>query len=552
MVSPVTVRLSGPRVERHVDEELVGGVKFSAAVPRGFLECSFTLRRPVRILPGDTDAYVNVTIYDRRTGETLWDGWLEVPGRRRDGVIEIAEVRAVGPAAHATDNQRPLIYVDGRYSEWERATDTAVGTVAMPAAQVSTTGGAGDTPGLRSLYPRGLVVPANGYVTMRYPHLVTAQQQVGRVDHTHISGTQPVWQNQIRTFPSLGTPVTATGQTWSTASQSQSATRGGTIGLTDTYVDLRTINATGGTVANDVTWTLSTLLRVQAARYAASGAALNASSDYATSYLLPHQVIADLLGRPGLLPLYDGTFARVSAASTVQLQQLAYEKGIDPAGVLADLMEADPAFYWAAWERSRTTGKYRFEWASWPTTPTIYGDGRDGFDAPSSAADLYDVAWVNWQDELQRNRWNRYTSSAPLLAAAGRSRSRVVDLGSQAGSPTQAAAAGASALAAGRWPINNGTWKVRRPVLDLTTGRSVYPWQLPKLAGRLVRLADVEARPDVLNASSRDGQSTFRIAQVEYDDVAREAICVLDTYAGDVAAAIARLSRQVARTGQRP
>lgn len=544
MPSRVGVQVTSPSGGRRVDADLVGGVRYAAAAPRGFTTCSFTLSRPLRLLPADAEPFVDVTVTDRVTAEVLWNGWIEVPGRGNDRGIELYDVVAVGGAAHAFDNEQPLIYVDGRWSEWERVDDFGAGA----AAQLDSTGGASEAPGLRMFFPRGTVLAANGRLTVRYPHLVPAGQRVGRLAAVWVAGTAPTYQQQfvVRTAALAG--VNAAAQTWSLSTQTLVARLGTEIPASSNYQfgDYRAIIPGGGTVSNDVNYSLTSLLRIIASRYTQAGAELVTAADYPINTVLPHQVVADLLGRPGLLPLYDGAGASIAAASTVAIEQLAYESGVQPGQVLADLMDIDPAFYWAVWERG-PTGRYRFEWATWPTTPTVYADARVTFSAPSSTADLIDTVRVLWKDQRGAKRWSTYTRPNALLTAARRSRSRTVDLGSEAGSQGQADAAGAAALDAGQAPRNNGRCVIRTPVLDILTGRSVAPRELPRLAGRLMRLPGVEGRQDALNPSDRDGVSVFRMAEVEYDDGAGEATVTLDSYEGSVVAALGRLSKQTTR-----
>lgn len=537
MRPPLAVRLENSRTSRHIETELIGDLTFASQVPGGFSTCRLTLARPLTPQPADMGLYTKVTVYDTRDGRPVWDGWMTDPGRGKEPNGALWDVVAEGPAAHADDAPQPMVYIDTRIEPWARADDVTRG------ATLETRGGIGETPAVLMQFPQGLGVVLNSRVTDRYPHLIGSGQNIGRLRLDFTSGaTDANWTAQwvARTAALVG--VTAAGLTMTTGNQTLLARRGTEISDARQIADFRLLRSPGGTVTigSDIVWINVTNLTVMPTLYTSAGAEI--VTGYGNDYLTPDQIVNDLLGR--VFRLYDPT--TISTASAVHIDQLAYESGVTGGGVLRDLMAADPAMYWAAWERT-ASGKYAFEWKPWPTTPTLRADVSGGFTNPGSGESLINTAYVRWTSAAKGVRWTVYTQNNPTLTAAGRTRSVVVDLGSEAGTQTMADNAGAAALRNGLWPTNNGTLTVTKPIADIATGQLIQPWQLPRLAGRLIKVADVDAPADALNTSDRDGFTTFRLAGASYSARANAATCVLDQYDNTVSAALQRQAVALAR-----
>jgi hypothetical protein len=85
----------------------------------------------------------------------------------------------------------------------------------------------------------------------------------------------------------------------------------------------------------------------------------------------------------------------------------------------------------------------------------------DEFDAPSTAADLYDKVLVRYQTTSGTIKNLQRTQTVPQLTAAGFSREGLLDLGDDVGSTNNATQAGDQFLAEHLYPVNAGT--VRSP-----------------------------------------------------------------------------------------
>lgn len=540
--APLSVRLTGPGIDRHVEHELTEELTYSSSMPGGYKSCSFGLARPLSDLPAELYPYTRVIVYDQTSGDVRWSGRLEIPGRGSPSW----SMTAVGGAGHATDLNQPIAYVDSRMSEWERVDD--LGSNGIPNATLETTGGIGEQPALRTTFPRGLVVPANGSVTVRYPHLANSGQHIARVAIIHAEGLTTGNARQQIIARGLGLALSDE-QTWSTGTQTLNAIIGTDIDLEfSNYVDYVTNLFVGGTVDTDVTYSQASLMRVLGTRLTQYGSELITAADYPANSVRPHEVVNDLLGR--MLPSYYGDF--VSTASALTLDQFAYTDGATADDILSDLMALDPAMRWSAWDPG-LDGRWRFAWDTWPTTVGLEADAADGsFTSPGAASDLYNQVRVKWlaagRGSATRPVWSTYTQPVPLLDQAGVVRVGRVDLGSEVGSSAQAAAAGAAFLTAHAQPTNNGTLTVTGPIVDLEHSRTLQPWEI--VAGPLIRVRNVVPRVDALNVTDRDSTTVFRVAEVSYSNSTGTATLTLDSYSDSIVAALGALSRRVNRTAR--
>lgn len=535
---PLAVRLVTSRADRHVTGE-VRDLVFRDTAPGGFASIQIDLDRPLTLQPDEIAYYGRVIVYDARSGAVVCEGRLEDPGRGAGDDGQIWHLVALGPAAHTLDRTAPLIYVDKDLTRW-----TPVEVAACPDGQVRTGDDMTIFPGEPSMtveMPNGTPVTSATYVGRAYLPISRAGQKVARVDWRWDAG---------RTTASLRLQMyarnTATWASTFTLIRDEAANTAGGAGApkligTDwtagkDAADIR-LAWTGGTtsVGDDVTWGSWAGMVVQGTRYSKAGAELLTGTSYPNNTILASDVVADLLGR--LLPAYDGANAVIDA-TTHTIEQLAYPDPVTPNAVLADLMQLEPDFYWAAWE-ANNAGKYRVEWRAWPTVVRYEADVTDGFDSPGSADGLYNAVVVRYRDAAGEIRTVRRVLAVPELDAAGITREGSVDLGDDMGTSADATRVGDQWLAQHQHAPNAGTLTVGRPVLDLIAGRMVQPWEIR--SGNLIRVRGVLPRVDALNATARDGVTVFRIVEKTYQASRAAATLSLDSYPATVARAIAEI-----------
>jgi hypothetical protein len=537
---PLSVRLVTSRADRHVTRD-VRDLTIRDTVPGGFASIQIDLDRPLILQPDEIAYYGRVYVYDARSGAVVCEGRLEDPGRGAGDDGQIWHLVALGPAAHTTDRTAPLIYVDKDMSRW-----TPVEVAACPDGQVRVGDDMTIFPGEPSMtcqMPNGTPVTSSTYIGRAYLPISRAGQKIARMDWRWDAG---------RTTTDLRLQAYARNTaTWSSTftlirnEAANTAGGGGSPKLIGTdwtagkdACDIR-LAWTGATtsVGDDVTWGSWAGVVVQGTRYSKAGAELLTAVSYPTNTILASDVVADLLGR--LLTAYDGASAVIDA-TTYAIEQLAYPDTVTPNAVLADLMRLEPGYFWAAWE-SNAAGKYRFEWRQWPSVVRYEADVVDGFDSPGSADGLYNAVWVRYRDAASEIRTVRCTQSVPELDAAGITREGFVDLGDDMGTAADATQVGNQWLVEHRYAPNAGTLTVARRIMDLQKGRMVEPWEIRP--GNLIRVRGVLPHIDALNATSRDGVTTFRIVEKTYQASRASAVLSLDSYPVTVARALADLQR---------
>jgi hypothetical protein len=261
---------------------------------------------------------------------------------------------------------------------------------------------------------------------------------------------------------------------------------------------------------------------------------------YNVNNIDPSEVVTDLLGR--VLNKFDGLNATI-VGSGVDIDQLAYPDGTTADTILEELQLYDPGFYWAAWESNPANGLARFEYVPWPSTVRYDATTEDGFDAPSSASDLYNRVRVRWLDPGNFIRHTVRTQTVPELSDAGLTREAYIDISDEMGSPIMAAYVGDNFLNEHRYPPNAGTLRVARPISDNDTGRTVMPWEI--LPGNLIRVRGVQPRVDALNPTNRDGVTVFRVISVDFNASDGIATLELDSYVRSITRAIADIHRKI-------
>ena len=544
---PLTVRLSTSRTVRDVTAD-VRDLRFGWSEPGGYTSCQIQLDRPLSVQPDEIAYYQGLTVYDARNGEIVFDGQQEDPARSA-GAGQVWDLTAMGGQARTQDVKAPYVYIDRDMARW-----APVEVAACPGGQRSAGEDEGIFPGEQSLIhriPNNTPVKTNTtHVSSRYLWIYRTGQHLARVDARWDSGRTTV-DLRIRTY------VRAAG-TWSTSAtnvrdDAANVAGGGSspkiIGTDWTAVSAKDaaevrIQWTGAnnTVGDDVTWGAWADLVVLGTRYDAGGTELVTTADYPTNYVLGHEVVADVLGR--LLPLFDGDGASI-VACTHQIQQLAYITPVDARRILSDVLGFEAGHTWRVWERNGA-GLYRFEFTTIPTEVRYEADLTDGYTSLASADGLYDEVSVGWRDSVASDRFVVRTQSVPTLADAGFSRRAYIDIGDSTLADAQRA--GDQWLSDHQYAPNGGRLTVKRPILDLQTGRMVMPWEIRP---GLIRVRGILPRPDALNATARDGVTVFRIRGMDFSASQAAAVLDLDSYAPSTARTLADVQRLMASRGWR-
>ena len=533
---PLAVRLEGNQGSKTVTIE-VRNLKFRSAIPGGFASAEIQLDRPLHLDSREIELYGTLFIYDGRNGNIVWQGRLEDPGRGATKEGEVWQIRAVGPSAHARDRQVKLIYVERSLERWQRI---GAGNAASKGGMDEIILDANSIAALQLQAPSGLIIPANWTTGRWYRDIEEAGQKLARFSYDVVNGhITTLWKDEAIVRDSPGGPSTTVfSDNWNTVRFSKAAVVVADFpnGRAMLEIQIRFASATVPT-ASDTEWGEFRSIVVRSMLLDAEGNEI--TTGYTQDYILAHEVVKDLLGR--LLPLFDGVSASIDETATTQIDQMAYGDGANPERILADLVELESDFYWAAWED--TGAGNRFEWRQWPTNVRYETDSKDGFTSPGSGFDVYNRVSVRWRDPIGGIKVEVRTATVPDLDDAGLTREKFIDLADEFGSEVLAQAVGDAFLAEHSSPPNAGTLEVGSPILDLDAGRMVAPWEIRP--GHLIRVRDVRPRVDALNPTERDAVTIFRVVAVDYNADSNIASLELDSRPRTIVRLVAGLERRM-------
>jgi hypothetical protein len=508
----------------------VRDLSFRSIAPGGFASAELTLDRPLTLPVDEVEYFAPIYIFDTRTGDTVWEGRQEDPGRSAGGTAGTYAITAMGPSARIHDRTEPVVYCDRGPTNWVLGAGSAkyiqvdIGDPINMKAEAGSTWVIGDAAGVT------------------YSKVAECGQTLGRVRVDWDTGlTNANSEVQLLTSINNAAGTVRNSATWNTAGGSLVASRGAgsDIPIGENWAFLRVIRPAVAGTGGDTVWAEFALPVVRGILKDVNGNDITTAS-YATSSVLAHEVIKDVLGRL-LSAVFDGPNA-IIATTSFAINHLVYLDGADAGKIFDDLAVFEPGYYWAAWESGWGT-KSRFEYVAWPTSTVRYEADLTDIDAPAAADDLFDGVSVRYRDLNNRVQTPKFTQTVPELVRAGFSRTGFIDLGDEIGSVAAAARAADSFLDEHLFPPNAGRLTVTGPTADLQLGRYVEPWELRP--GHLFAVRGIVPRVDGLNANTRDPVTTYRLRSVEYSTGSGSATLELDSYARTVA-------RQLATTTTRP
>jgi len=531
---PLAVRLRTSIKDIHITDELTD-LSFGAAIPGGYTDCTLNLHRPLGFQPREIVQFGRVYVYDARSGETVWEGRLQDPGRSGGDQGEVYSLVAVGGSAHLQDTKSPVVYVESGFDDFYRANVVTPGGTNATGEDPS-----GNEDAMTLQFPTGIAVSAGSLVAMRYAYIAVNGQKIARVDYDWDAGvTASTYRAQAVLSTGGGASDTPNDQALSTSGSIGASTVVGDFTFGRNTLDLRLYHTgTIVTIPGDQWWLAYRNLFVQSTRFDLNGNEISSAGEYGFRTVLGHQIVKDVLGR-FMTDVFDTGNATV-ATTTFEIERMVYNDGVTAAGVLEDLMKFDD-YYYAVWESNPDNDKFRFEWLATPTAVTLEADVSDGFEAPTSGNTVFNRAWVRYTGARSLTKNVLRTSAAPELEAAGFDRTEYIDLGKELGTLANAQQVGDQFLADHRYPTNAGRLILRGPIVDFLTGRMLMPWQVRP--GRLIRVRGVEPYPDALNNAGRDGTSVFRIVSTRFSADDMSATLELDSYAPSAARTLARLQR---------
>lgn len=527
---PISVRLTTDTADILLIDE-VRDLTFRSVAPGGFASASVTLARSIALDAPEIALYGRMYIYDTRSGDTLWEGRVEDPGRAAHSDGEQFAITAIGPSGHAKDESFAYLPIDTSVNHFVKFGGSSRNTT------VSTGNDASDRDGVEIAFPGGTPAASPQYVSARSLRIYGGGETLGSVRATAASSdTSPSWEERLYVYTGAGSPQLIDSNTISTSDIAYYGEVGSDFTAGANIPHFRFDKLTASSTPTDkvnVFWRDIVIRSVMADEEG------NALTDYSATYVTGSQIVQDLVGR--FTTQFDGLDAFIETTTT-QITQFAYPDGVTVADALNDVIAIEGAFYWAAWETVRRSGLWRFEFRSWPTTVRYEAGIEDGWESPGSATDLYNKVIVSYKDIVGNDQVVYRTSTVDALTAAGLTRTARIELGSENGSLAAAQQAGDNYLAEHNVPSKNGRLTLARQILDYDKGMLVDPWAVRP--GGLIRVRGVSPEPNALNPDGRDGVTIFRVVAVTFRASDGTAELELDTDAYSTSQALANLQNR--------
>ncbi|MDF9716036.1 hypothetical protein [Nocardioides sp. ChNu-99] len=489
---------------RRVVTQAASRLSFSTVAPGGFQRASMTLALP-------RDAFTDLGPADRiyithpRTGETLWEGWTEAPGPLDGRNGQSWQLTAAGNAALASDKATAWVGIDTELGAWVRDGSRSVPAGAMASIEPVPTGGA---EGLLVGFNQGEEIDGAGIqAAMAYRRLGDARQEFASIVMTLKSGKYDTgYRTQLVWTPPDGAAHIGSADEINTTWIQQVRVAGAGEGHPPLGVEtiaLRLVRTNGDAVVPDgKTWSFFTNIAVTGIRLDRYGNRVPPTAYTSPSYVLAHEVAADIVGR--LLPLCSGDLAYIEApADPYHIDQMVFTDAVTARDEYEQLMAVEPDMIWMILETVPGRG-IRSEWRSWGSTHRYaLSTAADSVELTGGDVELCNEIVVEWTDTLGRTQSRRVTTSVPALDEAKRIKSApTISLRAGMGSAANAERAGQLRLALLNTPTPSGTARVRRKVVDRHTGTLIDPCEMkPGYTARIREKGDV-----------------VRITEADYDD----------------------------------
>lgn len=479
MRAPLTVTVDDGVAPRLLSKR-VRSLRFRKTIPGGHADASMSLDVPAATF-SDLGPADSLAICEADTGTVLWEGDTSAPGQRSGDAGEGNELSAIGGMGRASDRSERLIYLDASLEKWERdwllvqarSANISVGQFPEDA------GTRAAKAALVAQFTPGQPIGPGSRAGFRYRGFYGSPMSVGGYAGFYDAG-QTSADFDLRFFVLTVTQSAAGNYLKAFAGQS-----GFPVGMVDAVFALvRTGAATN--VSTDDVWAalgevqmlghlvdrFGTLRDMAVVSHVTSAV----GDPPARAHVLAHEVAEDLLGR--ILTMCDPRIS-VIEPTTWPIDQLAYHEPATAQTVLDDLGLYESDWLWEINGRA-------FNWRRWPTTPRYVIGSREELEVPGSDVDLCNRIAVTWQDGEGNQQVTFRYADVPALGGnpstpgfSGRVRdAESATLPDGRGSLANAERIGDQILASKAKPPRSARAVVTRPIVDLTTGWAVQPWQI--------------------------------------------------------------------------
>lgn len=507
---PLAVRVKNARYDGMLTGYLHGGVKFNKADPGGYIAASFTVDQRLGFRSDLIQPYSRVYFYNKRNGDTVFEGDVSHPGRSVTTDGSLLEVQVEGGVARLSDWSGARIFIDRDMQAWTLSNQSTRGGLVATGDDL---GGSG-TDALTLSFPNSFHVEGNYRSEVAYWRIREAGQELGRINFSGDFGIiNASWAVRLLVSPPSTVSRTVTANT--AGFGGSGAVIGGAIPVGANVGFLQFIWSSGpsSTGTADTVWvsifdpTVVARLHLQDGTFKTTGY---------VDWLLATDVWQDLLGDM-LADTFDGVNAQLDAGSGYNILQLAYPDGVTPLQVADDLMKYEPSCTYIVGPSNRLNDKYTLTWMS-RTDDVRYEFiiWTDVYSTGAQPVDQYNVAVTRWKSPTGLIKTTTSsTQSIPEMDAVGRVRRFYQDLTDTTSNAANAVQANSTVLNDHRFPQNGGSVTVSRQVVDLYTGRRVQPFEIEP--GYLCRIVGINPSRDALNNNPRNGSTLCRIVTTDYD-----------------------------------
>lgn len=481
----------------------ITNLEFRSTSPGGYSNASFTLNIPLAGLPIEYTQYSRIDIVNTASSTVLWQGLARDPGRTSGPDGQSFNMTAVGVSSTLKDINIPYVGIDSSLDGFGRGAPPIMQEGCSVSVDVdAAVGGAGL---LFTLTPGTVAFGGIGYVT--YLPMTQSGQQIGSFCATDIESGQ----GSGFVFGYVAATGIAASHAWSPTAVANELLAGVHFGDTN-YMHMSWENSSGpATEVGQDCWTRVGRTIVKPKLYDKSGSLVIAPP---TTYTTWFEIVNDMLGGSGRMILVDGpaAFLDTGGPAPVHIDHFAFPDGVTCQEIFDELLTKEPIYTWLI-TAELPSGKYLFVWERRPTAVAYDADlDFEYIDCPGTITDLYNALVVRWRDEMGNIRSSRFTSSVPMLSAAGLTRSFILDLGDNVEATGATVASTAAAfLAEHAFPTRAGTLTVSRPLFNDLTDEWVDPWELgPPF---LIR---VPGTTPGAPGDERDGTTVFECVGVTY------------------------------------
>lgn len=536
---PLAVRVKNARYDGLVTGYIHGSPSFTKTDPGGFRSGSFVVDQRLGFRSDMIQPYSRVYFYNKRNGDTVFEGDITHPGRSITNDGPLLEVTVEGGVERLNDWSGQRIFIDRDMQAW-MLTNTA--TVGSQADAGEDKGGSGSD-ALNLSIPNSFHVETNSRAEVGYYRIRESGQELGSFNYAwdggHTSGS-PGWLVRGITSPAstlVRTQVLNVGGSGGSIAVIGTAFAAGT---NVAYMQLIWTGTPSSSAATDITWASMLRVIIQCRYKLKDGVNYLAGVDY-DDYTTAVKVIGDLLGTV-LATTFDGTNAQVDAGAAYDIRHLAYPDGVTSMQVLDDLMKLEPSCTYIVGPSSATSDKYSFKWMARTDVPRYeFITWADEYSAGAQAVDQFNEVVTRWKSPNGLAKSAVSTQSIPEMTTMGRTRRFFQDLGESVSDADNATQVNASILADHRYPQNGGRVTVARPVVDLFTGRRVEPFDIEP--GYLCRIVGVDPSVDAMNNNPRNGSTLCRIVRTSYSADGHSVDIDLDSVPWSMSGAIARTAK---------